>query len=70
MQNNVWTIYSGELNADENIDLLDFSLLKNDVNNFSSGYLASDINGDGKVDLLDATPVEANLYNFIFSSPP
>ncbi|GBL35492.1 hypothetical protein EMGBS15_10870 [Filimonas sp.] len=65
-----WAFYSGELNNDSNIDLLDMNILSTDINNFLTGYMATDINGDGNVDLLDTFPVETNISNFIFSSRP
>lgn len=66
----VWAFYSGDLNDDENIDLLDLNLLQNDISNFQSGYIATDINGDGNVDLLDVPVMEANINAFVFSSHP
>jgi len=63
-------IYSGDLNQDENIDLLDASILENDINSFQFGYTETDINGDGNVDLLDLPIVEDNISNFIFSNHP
>ncbi len=66
----VFGIYSGDLNADENIDLGDLSILENDIVLFSFGYFASDINGDGNVDILDSPTEEANIINFIFSMHP
>lgn len=67
---NVWAIYSGDLNADENIDLLDLAPVENDINDFQSGYVATDINGDGNVDLLDTPIMESNISNFIFAIHP
>ena len=67
---NVWAFYSGDINTDENIDLLDLAIVENDISNFQFGYLATDINGDGNVDLLDSTPVEVNATNFVFSLHP
>jgi len=67
---NVWGIYAGDINQDENIDLIDTSLLENDIANYLSGYKATDINGDGNVDLLDAPMVENNVTNFIYSVHP
>ncbi len=67
---NVWAFYSGDLNADENIDLLDASTVETDINAFAFGYFATDINGDGNVDLLDAPIVETNINGFVFSSHP
>lgn len=65
-----FALYAGDLNADENIDLIDASLLEVDINNFEYGYFKTDINGDGNVDLLDAPIVENNLKNFVFSIHP
>jgi len=66
----IYALYSGDLNQDENIDLLDLSLLENDILNFQSGYLPADINGDGNVDLLDSPVVEDNISNFVFAAHP
>ncbi len=70
MSTNVWAIYSGEINKDENIDLLDYQLMETAIFNFTFGYFATDINGDGNVDLLDTPGVEENINNFIFSNHP
>ncbi|MBK7761754.1 MAG: hypothetical protein IPI46_00070 [Bacteroidetes bacterium] len=58
------------MNQDENIDLLDLSILTNDITSFLFGYQGSDINGDGNVDLLDKPIAESNASNFIFSAHP
>jgi len=65
-----WALYSGELEPDENIDLLDFSLLENAITVFASGYVPADLNGDGNVDLLDEPMAEDNITAFIFSVHP
>lgn len=65
-----WALYSGDVNIDDNVDLLDISLLETDINNFAFGYLPTDINGDGNVDLLDNPIVENNISNFIYSIHP
>jgi hypothetical protein len=65
-----YALYSGDLNSDENVDLLDLGILENDIPNFSFGYFATDINGDGNVDLLDVPIVENNINNFVFSNHP
>ena len=70
VDSNTYALYSGDLNQDENIDLLDLGGVENDINEFQFGYFATDINGDGNVDLLDLAPVEANISNFIFSIHP
>lgn len=66
----IWAIYSGDLNVDENIDLLDASILDVDINNFQYGYFASDLNGDGNIDLLDSPMLEINIIAFVYSSHP
>jgi hypothetical protein len=70
LSNGKAAIYNGDINQDENIDLLDFSIVETDINNFQSGYFATDINGDGNVDLLDIAPVEDNINQFVFSNHP
>ncbi|HNF72056.1 MAG TPA: hypothetical protein PLP34_06570, partial [Chitinophagaceae bacterium] len=65
-----WALYSGDLNTDDNVDLLDMSLQEVDINNFGFGYLVTDINGDGNVDLIDTMVMESNISDFIFSIHP
>jgi len=66
----IWSIYSGDINTDENMDLADVLLLDNDVISFLFGYLSTDLNGDGSVDLQDVSILEPNVLNFIFSTHP
>jgi len=68
----IYGFYSGDVTKDngESIDLLDLNEIFLDLNNFSSGYLSTDLNGDGSIDLLDITPLEDNLAEFIFSHHP
>ncbi|MBK7762586.1 MAG: hypothetical protein IPI46_04345 [Bacteroidetes bacterium] len=66
----VFAIYSGDINQDENADLLDQSMLESDIANFNFGYFATDLNGDGNVDLLDSPILDVNINNFIFSNHP
>jgi hypothetical protein len=70
MEAGVWALYSGDINQDQNIDLLDNAISEIDINNFEFGYFATDINGDGNVDLLDNVVLEININNFIFSQHP
>lgn len=65
-----WAFYSGDLNHDENVDLLDISSLESDINAFQFGYFATDLNGDGNVDLLDSSILEPNVNTFNFSMHP
>jgi hypothetical protein len=70
VENDIWAFYTGELNNDNNIDLIDLAFLETDISTFSFGYKNSDINGDGNVDLLDSPMIEDNVSNFIFSIHP
>ena len=70
VENGIWAFYTGDLVIDENIDLLDLTLLETDIQNFVFGYFGTDLNGDGNVDLLDAPIIEMNINNFIFASHP
>jgi len=65
-----WAIYSGDINRDLNIDLLDLSRLEEDINNFGAGYISTDLNGDGNTDLLDNPLIEEDISNFIFAIRP
>lgn len=66
----VYALFSGDVNQDGILDLLDYFDWENDYNNFSTGYFATDINGDGLVDLIDSISIEVNTNNFIFSQFP
>lgn len=66
----VFAFYNGDINLDENLDLLDLSLLDADISSFNFGYMVSDLNGDGNVDLLDSPILETNISNFVFSNHP
>jgi len=67
---NKWALYSGNLNQDQNIDLVDFPFLDYGINNGLFGYYASDLNGDGNVDLLDFPVQDANINAGVFSRHP
>jgi hypothetical protein len=73
----VWSLYNGDVDntnatatQDGLIELSDFLLLDTDVQNFSSGYVATDLNGNGLVDLDDFLIQDANVQNFISSFKP
>lgn len=66
----VFAFYSGDINLDENIDLLDLSGMEIAINEFQYGYFATDLNGDGNVDLLDSPILEENINEFVFSKHP
>lgn len=67
---NIFCIYSGDINKDGIIDIVDQSLLENDAFNYNSGYIATDLNGDGSADLTDQTILDNNLYNFVVKITP
>ncbi|MBL7923401.1 MAG: SprB repeat-containing protein, partial [Bacteroidia bacterium] len=67
----VYAFYSGDLAPqDEFIDILDQAVIDNDIFNFASGYVISDLNGDGFVDIIDQAIVDNNIFNFIGSVHP
>lgn len=70
VEQGIWAIYSGDLNNDENVDLLDLPNLESDIENYYSGYFSTDINGDGNVDLLDYPVMETNVSDFVASQHP
>jgi hypothetical protein len=65
IDNNVWAIYSGDINQDETVDAFDYLQLDPDVIMGSSGYLSTDLTGDGTVDSFDYILLDSNLINGI-----
>jgi hypothetical protein len=63
--NGAWCIFSGDINQDGFIDLLDMIPIDNDAYNYVSGNVVTDLNGDGFVDLLDMIIVDNNSYNYV-----
>ncbi len=70
VESEVYALFTGDINQDENIDLIDLNLQETDINNFAFGYYASDLNGDGNVDLIDIARIEENTNLFIYSQHP
>ncbi|MFN0187502.1 MAG: IPT/TIG domain-containing protein [Bacteroidia bacterium] len=66
----VFGFYSGDVNQDEVIDIFDQIVLDNDIFNFNSGYVVTDLTGDGGVDVFDQIILDNNIFNFIGSSHP
>ncbi|MEO8210372.1 MAG: CHRD domain-containing protein [bacterium] len=62
---NKFAIYSGDVNQDGTVDILDLSLIDNDVYNFASGYVNSDLNGDDLTDLTDYTLGDNNAFDYV-----
>lgn len=65
-----WCIYSGDINQDGLINSSDLTLIYNDVLNYSSEYLSTDITGDNFVDLHDLTICDNNKFNSVEKSTP
>jgi hypothetical protein len=59
-----WCTFSGDIDKDGSVDMLDLNMIFNDVSNFSTGYIQSDVNADGRVDLIDLNIVFNNSANF------
>lgn len=66
----VWAFYAGNVNHDNCITDADYNLIEDDVNNFVTGCVETDINGDGNVDILDLPIVEANVNAAICVKKP
>ncbi len=65
-----WCLYSGDVNQNGMIDLTDLILIYNDVSNFSSGYLGTDLNGDAYTDLADLLFAFNNSVKFVSKITP
>ncbi|MEO8209371.1 MAG: SBBP repeat-containing protein [bacterium] len=65
-----YCIYSGDVNQDCIIDLVDLGEVDNDAFNGTGGYIQSDLNGDFFVDLSDLAIVDNNAYNFVSCVKP
>ncbi len=61
----LFAIYSGDVNQDGTIDATDLSLIDNDVQNFVSGYVVTDLTGDDFVDGTDFAIADNNAANFV-----
>ena len=67
----VWTLFMGDLNQDEYVDIFDFPILDYDNTNFvQSTYSTADLNGDSFVDIFDFPYYDVNNINFVFSLHP
>jgi hypothetical protein len=66
-----FSMYTGDVNQDDFIDIFDFPDYDLDNQNFVAfEYKATDFNGDGFVDIFDFPIYDANNQNFIFSIQP
>jgi hypothetical protein len=55
-----YCICSGDINHDNNVNLLDLIEVDNDNTNIVNGYINTDVNGDNNVNLLDLIIVDNN----------
>jgi len=65
-----YCLYSGDQNQDGIIELEDILNIFNDMNNFVSGYAASDVTGDSEVDLSDLLVSYNNTGKFVMKIIP
>lgn len=60
-----YCIYSGDLDNNGTIDVLDIGLVDNSAANFGTGYVIEDVNGDMVVDVSDLLIVDNNAFDFV-----
>ncbi len=65
-----FAFYSGDVNQDGNIDVLDIGAIDNDAFNFSTGYINSDVTGDNVTDAADLAVTDSNTINFVSRMRP
>ncbi len=65
-----WTIYSGDVDKDNTVDLNDVLISFNDADLFLTGYNVSDVNGDNLTDLSDVVLINNNAAAFIMTVSP
>jgi hypothetical protein len=65
-----YCIYSGDVNHDGIIDVVDMSITDNAAFEGLGGYIQPDVNGDYFVDLSDLAIVDNNAYNFVSVMKP
>jgi hypothetical protein len=70
VETGVWAIYSGDVDQDGFIDILDYLLLDADVQAGESGYKPTDLNGDGFVDIFDYLILDVNIQKGVSVSRP
>lgn len=56
----VFAMYSGDVNQDGNIDIIDENLMEYAITHFLTGCVTTDLNGDANVDILDQAIFESN----------
>lgn len=70
VETGVWAIYSGDIDQDGFIDILDFLILDGAIQAGDSGYLSTDLNGDGFVDIFDYLILDLNIQKGVSVARP
>ncbi|MEO8664604.1 MAG: LamG-like jellyroll fold domain-containing protein [Ignavibacteria bacterium] len=65
VEQNIFGIFSGDINRDGNINLADIILTSNASTNFATGYVNTDITGDNNTNLTDILIVFNNSNKFV-----
>lgn len=65
-----YCIFSGDVTQNGNVDVLDIAQTDNDVYNFVSGYVNTDIDGNNVVDVEDLLIAENNAFLFVGKVTP
>ncbi|MBK8983825.1 MAG: peptidoglycan DD-metalloendopeptidase family protein [Ignavibacteria bacterium] len=65
-----YCIYSGDVNQDGVVDVIDVASVDNDLSFFIQGYVVTDLDGDDFVDSADLAIVENNANNFVVRMRP
>lgn len=60
-----FAIYGGDVNRDLVVDASDLGQIDNDANNFTTGYVITDLTGDNYVDITDLAIADNNSLNFV-----
>ncbi len=63
-------VYSGDVNQDGSVNVLDLGIVDNDAFNFVTGYVKSDVNGDNVTNALDLSITDNNASNFVSKITP
>lgn len=65
-----YAVFSGDVNQDGNVDVLDLGIIDTDAYNFLAGYVRSDVNGNNIVDATDLSITDNNAFNFVSKMRP
>ncbi len=66
----MYALFSGDVNQDGTIDTQDLLLINNDINNFATGYIQTDLTGDNITDASDILIAYNNSVKFVSVKDP